>query len=67
MAKPGLGPIIIINGTMKGNNYAELIEQHVYPTLFAMLEDLDTRGVNRAGPNAGRAGPNLAGPGRTIL
>ena len=41
-------------------------------------EILDTRGVNRAGPNAGRArarakflncgpGRNLTGPGRTIL
>ena len=40
--KPGLGPIMITNGTMKGNKYAELIEQHVYLTLLAMFEYLDT-------------------------
>lgn len=40
--QPGLGPIIIINGTLKGPGYANLIEQHVYPTMLAMFDDLDT-------------------------
>ena len=41
-AQPGLGPIIIINGSVNGPAYTELIEQHVYPTLLAMFEDLET-------------------------
>ena len=40
--QPGLGPIIIIQGTLKENGYAQLIKQHVYPTLLAMFDDLDT-------------------------
>ena len=35
-AEPGLGQIINIDGTLNGNGYKELIEQHVYPTMLAM-------------------------------
>ena len=50
-----------------------------YYYCFKLKTYLENRGVNRAGPNAGRAradllnggpgsaGPNLSGPGRTIL
>ena len=41
-ALPNLGPIIIIDGTLNGPGYIELIEQHVYPTMLAMFDKTTT-------------------------
>ena len=41
-AEPGLCPIIIIDGILNGAGYTELIEQHVYTTMLAMFDDLET-------------------------
>ena len=37
----GLGPLIILNTSITGQTYSELIETHVYPTLLAMFEDTE--------------------------
>jgi hypothetical protein len=35
----GLGPLVILEGSVTGEIYARVIEQHVYPTMLAMFDN----------------------------
>ena len=41
-AEPGLGLNSIIDDTLNGHGYTELIKQHVYPTMLALFDNPET-------------------------
>ena len=37
----GLGPLLVIDGSIPGETYTQLLEEHVYPTMLVMFDGVE--------------------------